>query len=116
MDGDLARDLSSVTMPATPALRSNRAAPTRRRARREDDSSDEEDASSVASLPVPSTVMASRSQRASKAIAMSRLVVEESECGSEEEDSDITSTKRRLEGFQDIDVPFFFFFDVLCCA
>ncbi|MQM06416.1 hypothetical protein Taro_039241, partial [Colocasia esculenta] len=74
LDVNLKMDISAVPTPTpTPAPRSARAAAARRRARREATSSDDDEGPSAATVPVTPSVTATRMQRMSKTIAMSRM-------------------------------------------
>jgi len=96
LDGDLKMDTCSTVLPPTPAPRSTRAAPTRRRVRREASSDeDDEEASSVPVVPMTPNLVSTRSQRASKTVAMSKMTTKTTiEFSDEEEiaeESDVTS-------------------------
>ncbi|XLS52745.1 hypothetical protein HN51_013422 [Arachis hypogaea] len=85
----------SVAMPQTPAAASTRTRVSRRRVRIEDDDSDEY--SPAFAVPATQQTVRSRSQRASKTVAMSKMSatrsvrIDEIEEQEEEDDSDVTS-------------------------
>lgn len=96
LDGSLKMDICSTVPPPTPAPRSTRAAPTRRRVRHEASSSeDDQGASSVPVVPMTPSMVSTRSQRASKTAAMSKMAtkttIEFSDEGEIAEESDMTS-------------------------
>ncbi|XP_073014313.1 uncharacterized protein [Typha latifolia] len=75
---------TKTVLPPTPAPRSARTAPARRRARREaasssSDGDDEEDDASIPEVPMTPSLAITRSQRASKTVAMSRMTTKASE-------------------------------------
>ncbi|MED6121997.1 hypothetical protein PIB30_035535 [Stylosanthes scabra] len=88
----------SVAMPQTPAVGLPRTRGSRRRVRVEDDSSDDEN-SPASTVPASATQQSvrSRSQRASKTVAMSKISatksvrIDDIEEQEEEDDSDVTS-------------------------
>uniref|UniRef100_A0A0A9G9U8 Uncharacterized protein n=1 Tax=Arundo donax TaxID=35708 RepID=A0A0A9G9U8_ARUDO len=102
LDGGFRLDINQA-MPPTPAPRSVRAAaPSRRRARRAPSSSDESDAdgeevnmpeASVGRVPATPSMTAARSQRASKAAALSKMSAKPAavSSGGESDQSDVTS-------------------------
>lgn len=97
LDGNFKVDTSAAIPPTPAAPRSTRAAPVRRRARRkssDDEDDDDNEALPALEVPITPSLVSGRSQRASKAIAMTKMSIKTTiqfSDNEDEEESEVTS-------------------------